>query len=344
MIATLCLALVSAPPLLVHVPVGGLAPDVARGGGTTYVAYGDRRDAFVGVVDEAKNTIERPVRVNDVPGTVIAGGERGPKIAWGTNALHVAWMDTKAGSQRVAYARSANRGKSFETARNLLAGSVGIDMVTVAARGRQVVVLWLDGRGGLDADNPATSPIYLCESKDGGNTFGPNQRIGSPYSGTACACCTLSASFDDDGTLSIAFRTGYKNVRDIWLLQREAGQNAFSSVRVSDDQWSLKTCPMDGPRWSAGPGRPLIAWMSAGKVWWSEKAGSAFLPRKPLTDGRAKYPMVARSPAGEVLGVWEEGGKVHWRNLPEGESGAFPSSGERSAVYVGADGRFRIIN
>lgn len=296
------------------------------------------------MVDEAKNEVMGPVRVNTLPGSVVAGGERGPKIAWAANTVHVAWMDTEGGRPRVAYARSANGAKSFETARNLLSSPVGIDMVTVAARNKHVAVLWLDGRGGGDPATPATSPIYLCESKDGGNTFGPNQRIGTPFSGTACACCTMSASFDADGTLSIAFRTGFNNVRDIWLLQREDGEQAFSTTRVSDDQWSLKTCPMDGPRWSSGAGRPLIAWMSAGKVWWSEKAGAAFLPRKPLTDTPAKYPMVVRSPALETLGIWEAAGRVYWRYLPEGESGSFPSSTERSAVYAGADGKFRILN
>ena len=344
MIAALCFALVSAPPLLVHVPIGGLVPDIAQGAGTTYVAYGGRRDAFVGVVDETKNEVVRPVRVNAIPGSVVAGGERGPKIAWASNTLHVAWMDTAGGAPRVAYARSVNGGKSFESVRNLLAGSVGIDMVTIAAKGKDVVVLWLDGRGGQDAANPATSPIYFSESMDAGNTFGPNQRIGSPFSGAACACCTLSASFSDDGTLSIAFRTGFNNVRDIWLLERESGQKAFSSTRVSDDQWSLKSCPMDGPRWAAGPGRPLIAWMSAGKVWWSEKAGASFLPRRALTDSAAKYPVVFRASTMETLGVWESAGRVHWRFLPDGESGSFASSTQRSAVYMGADGRFRIVN
>lgn len=343
MLTTLVFVLAAAP-VHVNLPVGGLVPDAARDGATTYVAYGVRPDAFVATLDEVSNTLTEGVKANSLPGTVVTGGERGPKVAAGAGHVHVAWQDPNHAVPRVWYARSANGGKSFASQRNLLTGAAGIDMVSVAARGRNVVVLWLDGRGGEDAENPVSSPIYYAESTDAGNTFGPNTKLQTPFRGTACACCTLDAQFEQDGTLSVLFRTGYRNVRDVWLLQRASGASAFSAVRVSDDKWNLKTCPMDGPRYAAGAGQQVAVWMSDKRVYWAERAGVAFLPRKTLTEGEAKYPEVARNSHGELLALWQAGAALKWGFLPGGASGSFPSSGHRAAIVVGADDRFRIVN
>ncbi|MCO5296547.1 MAG: hypothetical protein M9921_06805 [Fimbriimonadaceae bacterium] len=356
-----CLLAVSASPLLVRLPVGGIVPDVAVQGSRAWVAYGDRSDAYVAEIKFGDQTLTPPVRVNSTRGSAVAGGERGPQIAAGTNALHVAWQGPQEGGAHVWYARSANGGKGFESQRDLLQGSVGVDMVTVAAMGKRVVVLWLDGRGGEDPRSPATSLIYYVESTDGGNTFGPNTKLeaysiveprsaGGRVSAVAararraCACCTMDAQFTEDGTLKVLYRSGEGNIRDVWLLERPTDRREFSALRVSEDNWSLKTCPMDGPRYFESVGRPVAAWMSDGRTYWAERAGETFLPRKQLADGPSKYPSVARGADGSLLGIWEADGRVHWRDLPDGSSGAFDSSGHRSALFVAPDGRFTIVN
>lgn len=336
--------LVVASPVLIRLPVGGIVPDVALEAPRAWVAYGDRSDGYVSEINLGDNTLTAPARINTTPGTVLTGGERGPKIAAGRNALHVAWQSPAGSEPRVWYARSVNGGKGFESQRNLLQGSIGVDMVTVAAQGNRVVVLWLDGRGGDDPQSPATSLLYFAESTDGGNTFGPNTKLRATYSGRACACCTLDAQFDQDGALKVLYRTGQGNLRDVWLLERAPGQGVFTALRVSEDNWSIKTCPMDGPRFFEGSGRPVAAWMSQGRTYVAERAGEAFLPRKPLADGPSKYPSIARAPDGSLLGIWEDGGRVHWRLLSSGESGSFESSGHRSALFLAPDGRFRIVN
>lgn len=338
------LLLLVAQPQLIRLPVGGIVPDVAQQGAKAWVAYGDRSDGYVAEIRLADGSLGASARVNSIRGSVLAGGERGPRIAAGTNTLHVAWQAPAGDGAHVWYARSTNGGKGFESQRDLLQGSVGIDMVNVAAQGRRVVVMWLDGRGGEDPASPATSSIYFVESTDGGNTFGPNTKLMASFPGRACACCTLDLTFSEEGSLKVLYRSGQGNIRDVWLLERPPGKSGFSALRVSEDNWSLKTCPMDGPRYFEGAGRPVAAWMSEGQTYWGERAGVSFLERRRLAGGPSKYPSVARAPDGSLLGIWEAEGRVHWRELPNGKSGSFDSSGHRSALFVAPDGSFRIVN
>lgn len=292
---------------VVRLPVGAVCPD-AEG---TCVVYAQRGDAYL--------RSETPVRINSRPGSVEAGGERGPKIALAGPTLGVVWQDDYRNGAHVWFTRSADGGKSFSPQADLLEGKTpGIDHPAIAARGRRIVVLWLDGRSGPDPQAPTTSTIWYRLSDDAGATFGPMRELSANAKLRACACCSFDPTFEPDGTLKIAFRSGIESIRDIWTASGDAGTNHFVLERISRTGWKFDGCPMDGPRQS---GRH-IAYAVDGKCY----ADGRLL-------GPGRYPNVRGD-----LASWQEGRKLHWRNLTTGRSGVEDAGEDRACLTGGADG------
>lgn len=103
----------------VHVPENGISPDIAVGAsGTVYLVYGKDRNAFFAVSRDDGETFSPPVRLNSPDHAVLAGHERGPKIAIGNDeSVYVVWMDDK--STRLEYTRSGPGDANFTPPRNL---------------------------------------------------------------------------------------------------------------------------------------------------------------------------------------------------------------------------------
>jgi hypothetical protein len=226
----------------VRTPHGGEVPDVVLDAkGILHMTYGrglPGNGYYVQSGDGGKS-FTKPVRVNQDPDTVTTGRERGPKLAVGKDGvIHVVWLGEYKKHGGVFYTRSTDGGKTFAAERNLLDARTGCDNATVAAdRQGNVFVLWTDGRLGDDPNSPTASPIFMARSGDGGKTFSRNLAVRHDYPGRACGCCRLEARVGGDGNLYVAFRGGYKGIRDPYLLKGRRGGNDFKSVRVSADDW-----------------------------------------------------------------------------------------------------------
>jgi hypothetical protein len=152
--------------------------------------------------------------------------------------------------------------------------------------------------------------------------------------------------------LYVAYRTGYKNIRDMHLLRGKKSANDFRDILVSPDNWELEGCPMSGPRFVVGPYpyrsvldgfafRVLLSWMSDGKVYWSFYdygglegigPGTPLAPRIPAPDGGAgNYPTIVTNSQGNILLVWTRDGKVQWATY-EGVRRPGPVAAEHSKV------------
>jgi hypothetical protein len=295
MVALLALAILA--PTEVRLPAGALCPDAkffaGDFGGGSAVVYGDGKDCWL--TDEGSKT---RVRVNSEPGTVHAGGERGPKVA-GTRQMVVAWQGDYRQGPKVWFTRMID-GK-FEPQKNLVQGETpGLDHVAIADAGNNVVVCWLDGRGGQDPESPVTSTIWFTLSMDGGKTFGPNRQIKADQKIRACACCSFAVAFT--GTdLRIVYRSGINNVRDIWMIEGNPVMDRWKARPVSNSGWVYKGCPMDGPRFS---GDSIVYTIY----------GTCYLQTmgKPATVlGQGKYPNVCQTANG-LMTTYQRDGKVYW--------------------------------
>jgi hypothetical protein len=225
----------------IHPPGRGEVPEVVLDAhGVLHLVYGRSipGNAFYVRSADGGKTFTKPVQLNRHPDTVTTGRERGPKVALGKDGvIQVLWMGYYKQGGGVFYTRSTDGGKTFSEERNLLDAKTGCDNATVAAdENGRVWAMWTDGRMGDDADNPVASPIFMARSTDNGKTFSKNVAVHSDYPGRACGCCRLEAHAAG-GNLYIAFRGGYKGVRDPYLLKGRADKNDFKAVRISPDDW-----------------------------------------------------------------------------------------------------------
>jgi hypothetical protein len=347
---------------VVHLPQGGVVPDIALDGrGVLHIVYGKGMDAYYTQSADGGKTLRAPVRLNRRPMTVTVGGERGPKLALGKDGvILVLWQGHYQKGGGIWVTRSTDGGRTFAPERNILDAQTGIDEPTLTADAQgNVIALWLDGRLPQNADNPVASPLFMARSTDNGATFGPNTALQTDFPGRGCSCCTLWARIAGP-ELYVAFRTGYHNIRDMYLLRGPKTGSRFQAAQISADHWRIEGCPMSGPRFAVLPAsdissasmRPILAaWMSEGKVYWthSEDGGKTFAPRTPAPDGGSgNYPTILGNRQGEILLLWTREGQAQWALYSNGlslpmSSGTAGATEGRPTAYVRPDGSFVVV-
>ncbi len=177
--------------------------------------------------------------------------------------------------------------------------------------------LWIDKRDAEAARRAAPTPaaaktayagaaIYRNVSRNGGATFGPDQRVADH----SCECCRIALAPDPEGGVAALWRHVFDgDVRD-HAFARIAPHGEFSTPleRATFDGWAIDACPHHGPG--------LAAAFEGGyhAVWFGERAGemAARYARlssegKPVGDVRvlpdvgAEHATVAT--AGEALAI-----------------------------------------
>lgn len=347
---------------IVRIPKGGQVPDVVRDvKGTLHVVYGNGLpgDAFYLQSTDEGLTFSRAVRLNQRAATVTTGMERGPKIALGKDGMiHVVWLGYYRKGGGVWYTRSTDGGRSFDAERRLNEPDYGLDNATVAADGEgNVAVLWTGGFPGVkdDPDSPAASPIILTRSTDSGRSFSRNALLlsDSAVSSRACGCCRLEARMTGE-SLVIAFRSGYKNVRDPYLLYGPKVKNDFICKRVSIDNWETG-CPMQGPAlYIDAKDRMLVAWMYDDRAYfamaqWTAKLENFGKAISPANKNKQAFPTALQNADGEIFLMWREGHDLCYTNYnAQGVSlrnlGRTPVHGmHRPTGFVDGKGNFAIV-
>ncbi|MBI3922997.1 MAG: exo-alpha-sialidase, partial [Armatimonadetes bacterium] len=302
-------------------------------------------------------TFSVPIQLNRRAGTVTVGAERGPKLALGREGvIHAVWLGHYQRGGGIWYTRSTDGGRTFEPERNLQDTTVGCDGATVVAdKQGNVFAFWLDARIAGDNESPVAIPLFMTRSTDNGATFLKNEPVRHDHPGRACACCRLEARVGVDDNLYLAFRSGYRDIRDIYLLKGRKTDNDFKSVRVSVDDWKFNGCPMTGsPFVVMQDGRVLATWMSRNRVYWSvSNAGATqFAPRIGTPDGieGENYPVLLVNRKKEVLLVWKSRQEVNWALYTldgkltdqRGTAGTLPGRNKPTA-FVGSDDNFYVV-
>lgn len=346
----------SAQPAIVtiHAPHQGRVPEVALDQkGVLHLVYGQEQDGFYVQSRDGGKTFTAPVQVNQRAGTITVGAERGVKIALGKDGtIHLVWLGHYQKGGGIWYTRSTDGGKTFAPERNVQDTNVGSDSPAIVADASgNVLVFWLDARTGKEEDNPVAHPILLARSTDNGASFARNEIVKYDFAGRACACCRLEARLQGEDVY-IAFRSGYHNIRDFYLLKGRKTENNFHAVRISEDNWKLEGCPMSGADFRVEKnGQVVVSWMSQGKVYWSKTTTIGFAPRiaAPASEGAANHPLIVTQRK-DVLLLWKQGGNLHWARYTmagkfTGEQGivaALPGK-DKATAFVGADGKLYVV-
>jgi hypothetical protein len=158
----------SSPQLTFVTTGGGDAPtasntDIAASndGSHVYVVWEQEGEIMLAASHDGGETWGEIVNVSNTP-----GASTDPRVATSANGqyVHVTWQDTP-GNGDIFYARSTNRGDTFETSINLSNTSGRSNDHQLLAEGSNVYVVWVDltTRSGGD--------IYFRKSNDNGGTF-----------------------------------------------------------------------------------------------------------------------------------------------------------------------------
>ena len=231
----------------------------------------------------------------------------------GEGRAHVVWYLPR--ENRYLYARSDAQRLQFEEQRSLVSEYIeGVDAAAdVAAEGNQVAIVW--GAGELSAEQERT--VYARFSDDGGKNFGAEQRVGNDDLG-ACACCSLAAEFDQQGRLSIAYRSAIDGVgRHMqWLtLHAETPSLATANEALRGDyspvqplqEWEMSSCPLSTNDFALDTnGEPWVAFETAARIIRLKANGAAAAVQEPATQTRQKNPSIAVAANGDVLTAWGE--------------------------------------
>jgi hypothetical protein len=193
-----------------------------------------------------------------------------PQLAVGSDGHATAvWTDGKGGA---VFSDSLN-GITWNQRLPWTGESSAVEMFSMVSVGQgPALAVWLDGRA---VKSGAPTRLY---AKFAGST-GPDVLIDA----SVCDCCPPMLVGFPDGTALVAYRGRTKSeVRDIRVARFR--NRAWSEPRVlSQDEWTINGCPVNGPRLVTDGGRVGVTWFTAAEseprvmTSYSPDAGTSFL-------------------------------------------------------------------
>ena len=360
-IAACCAASAAHPSVTTAAVVaeGARQPRVATSpdGNHAYVVYGKGEDVYLRTIETSTatasstatsttattataavttSTFSAPSLVAHVSGLML-GMRRGPQIACTISTVVVTacgaegnvdcWTsDLSAKTWNRPVIVNDRHGSANEGLTGLTSGHNGF-----------LYSVWLDTRNG-------GHQLFGSGSNDGGRTWTANACVYSSPEGTVCECCQPQVAVrNSDGLVCVMWRNWLHGARDMYQAESSDGGVHFSpAVKLGQQSWMLRGCPMDGGTLSAcgaetsvtavwrwekslyltrgagneqllGEGRnassAYVAATNTCYVCWQDPNDQILL--KPgdnapaIVVGTGKFPSIAATPNGAAIIVWE---------------------------------------
>ncbi|CAD5373827.1 conserved exported hypothetical protein [Rubrivivax sp. A210] len=322
----------------------------APGGELWIAALDEHKHLFVQTSADEGRSWSPPRRLDTGSDTIVADGENRPKLAFGPQGrVVIAYTEplAKPYTGRIRMLRSDDGGRSFSAPFTVHRDpqiithrfeSVGFDAqgtlhtvwidkrdlearIEAAARAAPAAPAASAASGAGHRHKPKVdyrgAAIYRNESRDGGQTFGPDIKLADH----SCECCRIALAPTPEGSLAALWRHVYApNERDHGFAVLSAPPRA-EPVRATLDHWAIDACPHHGPGLTPAAGGGYHA------VWFGIRDGQAAVrygqlagdgtPRgevRPLPDESAEHAAVAS--AGNVVAIsWRsfDGQATRWR-------------------------------
>jgi hypothetical protein len=228
------------------------------------------------------------------------------------------------------------------------------DSIRIGREGA-IHVAWIDGRGGKK-----TSGTYVTRSSDHGTTFEKNTKIDDD----TCVCCRTSVAVAPDGTVYVAWRKMFGDIRETVVARSYDGGTTFSKpVVVGNDRWVYPSCPHRPASLGVdGDGRVYVSWYTEGEdempavyLAYSDDRAQTFSPKHQLNRSKVTFPdhpQLAVDRHGRVVAIWEELSPVRREvvvshSLDRGQTFSTPykvneKKGETPTVAVSSTGQFML--
>jgi hypothetical protein len=228
------------------------------------------------------------------------------------------------------------------------------DSIRIGREGA-IHVAWIDGRGGKK-----TSGTYVTRSNDHGTSFEKNTKIDDD----TCVCCRTSVAVAPDGTVYVAWRKMFGDIRETVVARSFDGGTTFSKpVVVGNDRWVYPSCPHRPASLGVdGDGRVYVNWYTEGEdetpavyLAYSDDRAQTFSPKYQLNRSKGTFPdhpQLAVDRRGRVVAIWEELSPVRREvvvshSLDRGQTFSTPykvneKKGETPTVAVSSTGQFML--
>lgn len=204
---------------------------------------------------------------------IAADGESRPKIAFGPQGWAVISYTmplAKPYTGFIRMLRSGDGGQTFSAPFTVHQDRQEIthrfDSVAFDAQG-VLHTLWVDKRDQPpkgSAHKYAGAAIYRNESKDGGQTFGPDTKVADH----SCECCRIGLARNPQGQLQATWRHVFEGgIRDHAFASVGAPANRIT--RSTHDGWQINACPHHGPGLALNTSKAQVGAEQAGyhSVW-----------------------------------------------------------------------------
>ena len=229
----------------------------------------------------------------------------------GEGRIHVVWFVDRPG--RFLYTRSDINKGNFETPR-LISGDYldGIDAnADIASYNNRVALVWAAG----DLMREDQRSVFMQQSQDYGGSFDEVVMIADSALG-ACACCALSAEFNQAGELLVAYRSATDNTGR-HMQQLIINQNAHGDVQSfyqpvhALSEWEIASCPVSTNDMARDvSGAYWLVYETENQLIKQNMSDNSAPERVSVqaSSTREKHPAMAFNAEGYQLIAWGEGG------------------------------------
>ncbi len=183
--------------------------------------------------------------------------------------------------------------------------------VTLFPDSNAVGVVWLDGRkmiNEFDASDVTASGMTLRGATIGADQLPIREAL---IDDLICDCCQTDVALTADGPVAVYRDRTTDEIRDIYVSRREFGEWQ-PGVPVSDDDWEIPACPVNGPIIRSRGDDVAVAWFTAAndqpvvKVAWSGDRGQSFGPPVEIsTDRPLGHIGATLLPDGDLVVSWQ---------------------------------------
>ena len=229
----------------------------------------------------------------------------------GEGRIHVVWFVDR--PERFLYTRSDINKGNFETPR-LISGAYlnGIDAnADIASYNNRVALVWAAG----DLMREDQRSVFMLQSQDNGGSFGDPVLIADSALG-ACACCALSAEFNQAGELLVAYRSAVNNtgrhMQQLIINQNAQGdlQSFYQPVHALSE-WEIASCPVSTNDMAREvSGAYWLVYETENQLV-KQNLSANSVPQRvsaQASSAREKHPAMAFNADGYQLIAWGEGG------------------------------------
>ncbi len=197
-------------------------------------------------------------------------------------------------------------------------------------------MIWLDGRKMVNevTDDVAASGMTLHSATFAADLSSTSEVLVDELT---CDCCQTDVAITDAGPVAVYRDRSAKEIRDIYVSRLIDGKWQEGQV-VSNDNWDIPGCPVNGPVIQASGSDVAVAWFSAGDerprvlAAWSADSGKSFSQSIEVsTDQPLGHVGSAFLPNGDLVVSWHHntGGGTAELNLRR-----VSASGDLGDVHV----------